>query len=94
MRRFLRRWLAPVVLVLFGVLPRATADDNDFKDLHPNAGQGIVQPPPSAAPADAGDKVDKPPPTFAYLVAVLAAVVVLCLLCVPSRKSESSTARR
>ena len=94
MRRFLLVFLAPFVLVLFGALPLAFADDTEFKDLHPNAGQGIVQPPAPAAPADAGDKAEKPPPTFAYFVAVVAAAVVLCVICVPSRKGESSTSRR
>ena len=46
------------------------------------------------APADASaDKVEKPPPTLAYAVAVLSAVIVLCIICVPSRKAESSTSR-
>jgi hypothetical protein len=92
MRRFLR-WMVPVLLVLFGGLRLASAADNDFKDLHPNATQGITQP--AAAPAaDAPDKPDKPVPVFAVFVAVLAAIVVLCILCVPSRKAESSTAHR
>ena len=82
------------MLVLFGACRRRPPTTATSRDLHPNAGQGILQPSTAAAPTDAGDKVEKPPPTFAYFVAVLAAVVVLCLLCVPSRKAESSTARR
>jgi hypothetical protein len=93
MRGWLRCWLAPIALALCGALPSAFAgDDTDFKGLHPNAGQGIIQP--SPAPADAGDKAEKPPPTFAYFAAVAAALVVLCILCAPSRKAESSTSRR
>ena len=93
MRRFLLAWFVPVVLLLFGALPRSAADD-----LHPGLGKDAssqtAPPSPQAAPADAGDKVEKPPPTFAYFVAVAATLIVLCILCVPSRKAESSTARR
>ncbi len=93
MRRFLPYWLVPLVLILWGALPRAAADD----ELHPGLKNGIGLPtaqPALNAPTDSGDKTEKPPPTFAYFVAVVAAIVVLCVLCVPSRKAESSTARR
>jgi hypothetical protein len=92
MRRWLPMWFAAVVTALSLGLPAASADDADFKGLHPNAG-GFA---PSAqlAPADSSaEKVERPPPTLSYAVAVLTAVIVLCLICVPSRKSESSTSR-
>ncbi|HVS35997.1 MAG TPA: hypothetical protein VMS17_10495 [Gemmataceae bacterium] len=95
MRRFLR-WMPPLVLLLCGGLSLAVADDNDFKNLHPNAGQGITQPGQgNAAPStDAGDKPEKPAPVFAYFMAVVVTIVVLCILCVPSRKAESATTTR
>lgn len=92
MRRFLLSCFALVVLALCCRGPvLAAGDDSDFKNLHPNAG-GF----PTAAPAPAdssADKVEKPAPTLAYAVAVLSAVIVLSIICVPSRKSESSTSR-
>ena len=90
MRRFFWSWVAPLLLVLCGV-PAFAQDDS--KDLHPYKGPG-APPPVQVAPTDAnGDKVEKPAPTLAYTVAVLSAIVVLCLICVPSRKAESSTSR-
>jgi hypothetical protein len=92
MTRFFRRWLAPALLLLCGALPCASADD-----LHPGLGKdppAAAQQTTSTAPADAGDKPEKPAPTFAYFVAVGAVIAVMCILCVPSRKAESSTARR
>ena len=54
----------------------------------------IPAPAAQLAPADSSaDKVEKAPPTLAYAVAVLSAVIVLSIICVPSRKSESSTSR-
>ena len=91
MRRPLWRWFAPVLLALCGFLPAVSADD--FKDLHPNAGAGLTGPAAAPTPAESGEKAEKPPPTLAYLAAVMAAVVVLCIICVPSRKAESSTSR-
>jgi hypothetical protein len=90
MKRFLCRWIAAFSLVLGSALPLARADD--ASDLHPNVHEGILGST-SAAPADQGDKTEKPPPTLCYAVAVIAAAIVLCIICVPSRKSESSTAR-
>jgi hypothetical protein len=93
MRRILSRWAVPLVLALVCGLSPAAAQNSDFQDLHPNAKTGII---PSAAPTaapDAGDKTEKPAPTLSYFAAVLSAVVVLCIICVPSRKSESMTSR-
>jgi len=91
MRRFLS-WIIPVVLALCSCGP-AIADDADGKDLHPYKNSGG---PPAAqlAPSDSSaDKVEKPAPTLAYAVAVLFAIIVLSIICVPSRKPESSTSR-
>lgn len=92
MKRFLCRWVAPVALLLFSALPLALATDTDFQDLHPNAKAGII-PAAQGAPAEQGDTPDRPAPTLSYAVAVLSAIVVLCILCAPSRKAESSTSR-
>ena len=90
MRFPLRTW--PLLLVLaLGLTPALAAGDDDTKDLHPYKGNGA--PAVQMAPADAGDKTERPPPTLAYAVAVLATVIVLCIICVPSRKAESSTSR-
>ena len=62
-------------------------------DLHPNAHGGIFQPAAQPTASDAADKPEKPAPTMAYAAAVLIAVVVLCIICVPTRKSESMTSR-
>ena len=89
----MRRWLGPgfaVLLTLGAAAPAVSADDPDFKNLHPNAGQGVVQPV-APVPADAGDKPEKPAPTFAYFVAVAATIIVLSIICVPSRKADSAT---
>jgi hypothetical protein len=95
MIRRLLRGVAPFVLALCGVLPVAMADDPaSNKDLHPNAGSGLFGPAPQPAPADPADKAEKPAPTFQVFMAVAAAIIVLCILCAPSRKAESSTARR
>src|SRR5205823_97203 len=76
MGRRLLRWVAPLALALCGALPLASADDPiTNKDLHPNAGSGIIGPAAPAAPADPGDKAEKPPPTFAIFIAVAAAVI-------------------
>ena len=88
MKHFLSRWFLGVALLVCGAAPLAVADD--FQDLHPNAKGGIIQPA-EQAPADQSDKVERPPPTLSYAVAVLAGVVVLCIVCVPSRKSESES---
>ena len=93
MRRFIRRWLAPFLLALCGALPLAHGQELSGKDLHPGFGSNGVTTPQPAAPADAGDKVEKPPPTLAFFAAVVALVVVLCLICAPSRKAESSSAK-
>ena len=91
MRRFLR-WIIPVVLALCSCGP-AIADDADGKDLHPYKNSGGA-PAVQLAPSDpSADKVEKPAPTLAYAVAVLSAIIVLSIICVPSRKSESSTSR-
>ena len=90
MRRFLGRWAAPFLLVL--CCGPAFAQD-EGKDLHPYKGSGPA-PAVQLAPSDPNaDKPEKPAPTLAYLVAVLSTVLVLCLICVPSRKAESSTSR-
>jgi hypothetical protein len=90
MRRFLWSWTAPVLLALCCGL--ASAQD-DTKDLHPYKGSGNA-PAVQLAPNDpGGEKPEKPAPTLAYAVAVLLTIVVLSLICVPSRKSESSTSR-
>jgi hypothetical protein len=90
----LRRSSIALLLALCCGLPLASAQDISNQDLHPNAHTGIV---PSASPASnasaAGDKPEKPAPTLSYLAAVLSAVIVLCIICVPSRKSESMTSR-
>ena len=92
MRRFLLTCFALVALALCCRGPvLAAGDDADFKNLHPSAG-GF----PAAAPAPVGssaEKVEKPAPTLAYAVAVLSTIIVLSIICVPSRKSESSTSR-
>jgi hypothetical protein len=91
----LLRWVAPLVLAVCGAIFPAFADDPvTNKDLHPNAGSGILGPAPQTAPADSSDKAERPAPTFQIFMAVAAAVIVLCILCAPSRKAESSTARR
>ena len=91
MKRFLSRWIVALALLVCGAAPLALADD--ATDLHPNVKEGILGSSNQAAPPDQGDKVEKPAPTLCYAVAVLAAVVVLCIVCVPSRKAESSTSR-
>lgn len=93
MRRIFSRWTVPLVLALVCGLSPAAAQNSDFQDLHPNAKTGIIPPTAPAAASDAGDKTEKPAPTLSYLAAVLSAVVVLCIICVPSRKSESMTSR-
>ena len=91
MKHFLSSWLIALALLVSGGEPLAFAD-GDFQDLHPNAKGGIIQPADPTA-ADQSDKAERPPPTLSYAVAVLSAIVVLCIVCVPSRKSESSTSR-
>jgi hypothetical protein len=91
MRRIPGIWFAALVLALSCWPPVAVAQNSD--DLHPNAHGGIFQPATQAAPSDASDKTEKPAPTLSYAAAVLSAVVVLCIICVPSRKSESMTSR-
>jgi hypothetical protein len=93
MRRFLRRWLTPLLLVLCGALPLARAQDISPKDVHPGFG-GNGTPAPQQAPADAtSDKVERPPPTLAFFAAVIALLVVMCVICAPSRKAESASAK-
>ena len=88
MQRFLWSWVASVLLLWSCGL--ASAQD-ESKDLHPYKGSGNA-PPVQLAPADPNaDKPEKPAPTLAYFVAVLSTILVLCLICVPSRKPESST---
>jgi hypothetical protein len=91
MRRIFWCWFAALALIMICALSPAAAQNQD--DLHPNAHGGIFQPAAPAAASDASDKTEKPAPTLSYAAAVLAAVVVLCLICVPSRKSESMTSR-
>ncbi|HBI43157.1 MAG TPA: hypothetical protein DDY78_09925 [Planctomycetales bacterium] len=93
MRRIPGIWFAALVLALSCWMPLAFAQNSDFQDLHPNAKSGIVQPTAQPATADASDKPEKPAPTLSYAAAVLAAVVVLCIICVPTRKPESMTSR-
>jgi hypothetical protein len=92
MKRFLCRWVAAAALLFLTAPSLSLAADTDFQDLHPNAKAGIIQPA-QGTPADQGDTLDRPAPTLCYAVAVLSAVVVLCILCAPSRKAESSTSR-
>jgi hypothetical protein len=91
MRSTLWRLLAAALLALGAVTPNAVAQTQD--DLHPSAHGGIFQPAAPVAPAAAGDKTEKPAPTLAYFAAAASTVIVLCIICVPSRKSESMTAR-
>ncbi len=94
MRNTLGKLLAAVLLALCVGPPLALAQPAD--DLHPNAHGGIFQPaatPPPTAATTTGDKPEKPAPTLAYLAAVASAVIVMCIICVPSRKSESMTSR-
>jgi hypothetical protein len=91
MRRIFGSWFAALILALSCWQPLAVAQNAD--DLHPNAHGGIFQPAATPAPADASDKNEKPAPTLSYAAAVLVAVVVLCIICVPSRKPESMTSR-
>jgi hypothetical protein len=91
MRRIFWCWFAALSLILICALSPAAAQTQD--DLHPNAHGGLFAPAAPAAPADASAKNEKPAPTLSYAAAVLSAVVVLCLICVPSRKSESMTSR-
>ncbi len=92
MRRFFPSWIVPAVLALCCCGP-AAADDADGKDLHPYKNSGGVSAAQLAPSDSSADKVEKPPPTLAYAAAVLSAVIVLSIICVPSRKSESSTSR-
>ena len=86
-------YFAAPLLLLLGGFTAASADD-----LHPGLGQdnpgASTAPAPPPPSADSSDKPDKPQPTFAYFLAVASTVIVLCILCVPSRKAESATARR
>jgi hypothetical protein len=92
MRRIFGRWLAPLVLALCGGLRLTSAQDIGVKDLHPGIG-GNGATAPQLAPADAGDKAERPPPTLSFFAAVVALIIVLCLICAPSRKAEASSAK-
>jgi hypothetical protein len=91
MRRIFWRWFAALVLALICGLSPVAAQNSD--DLHPNVHGGLFQPAATPAPSDASDKPEKPAPTLSYAAAVLIAVIVLCIICVPTRKSESMTSR-
>jgi hypothetical protein len=93
MRRIFWRWFAALVLALICGLSPAAAQNSDFQDLHPNARTGIIPPAAQPTASDASDKPEKPAPTLSYAAAVLIAVIVLCIICVPTRKSESMTSR-
>ena len=71
MKRFLLRWLAPVVLatLLAGV----------------SFGQRAA-PPPAPTPESTGDEHGQP--VFQYFVVVAASILVLFIVCKPSRKTQ------
>ena len=93
MRHIFWRCSVALTLILICAFSPVAAQNTDFQDLHPNAKTGIIpQAAPSAA-SDAGDKTEKPAPTLSYLAAVLSTVIVLCIICVPSRKPEAMTSR-
>jgi hypothetical protein len=92
MRRIFWCCFAALALLVICALSRAAAQTQD--DLHPNAHGGIFQPAAPAAPAPgASDNPGKSTPNMAIFTAVVSAVVVLCIICVPSRKSESVASR-
>ena len=86
--------LAATLLLLLGRVPPASADE-----YHPGLGNdkalSTAAPAPQPAPeAPSTDNPDRPQPTFAYFLAVVSALIVFCILCMPSRKAEAATSRR
>jgi hypothetical protein len=86
--------LAAALLLLLGRVPPASADE-----YHPGLGNdnssstaAAAPQPPSSTPSS--ENPDRPQPTFAYFLAVVSALIVFCILCMPSRKAESATSRR
>lgn len=73
--RHLMRWLAPVVLAVAS-LPTAWAQGPQT---------GPLAPPAPAQPGE--DKQERPAPALQYTVALLSALLILTIICKPSRKS-------